>query len=382
MPRQFRRPVTRTDYAMLALAGLLTVIGLVIVWSASFVIALVQAGDANYYVFRQFIGAVLGASMLIVLMRFDYRRLRGTPALILLIITVAMLALVLASPARNGAHRWLGVGEFSIQPAEFAKLTVTVYLASWLVARGDAVRTTQDGLIPFILIIGLVGGLIMLEPSLGTTMVIMAIAATMFFVAGASARQMFALIGAALLAVIILGTVEGYRMDRLVTFFGEADQRDKGFQTHQALIALGNGGWQGLGLGESRGKFFYVPESHTDGVFAVLGEETGLLVTSVVLLLYVVLILRGFALARQTPDDFGALIATGITAWIAAQTFLNIGGITSMTPLTGVPLPFMSYGNNALAAVLAGVGLLVSVSRHGSTSLPVGDQRAARRERR
>lgn len=174
-----------------------------------------------------------------------------------------------------------------------------------------------------------------------------------------------ALIGSGLVAVVSLALLVDYRYDRLLTFLGHGETDGALFQTHQALLALGNGGLTGLGLGTSRGKFFYIPESHTDGVFAVLGEETGLLMAGLVLCMYLFLILRGFHLARRCNDDFGSFIVTGVTTWIAVQTILNIGGITSTLPLTGVPLPFMSYGNNALAAVLMAMGVVASVSRYG-----------------
>jgi cell division protein FtsW len=209
----------------------------------------------------------------------------------------------------------------------------------------------------------------------------------MFFVAGASFTHIGALLGIGLVAIVPLALVVDYRYDRLLTFLGHGDPQGNLFQTHQAMVALGNGGLTGLGLGASRGKFFYIPESHTDGVFAVLGEETGVIIAGFVLLLFAFLFYRGFRLAQRCTDPFGAYIATGITTWIAVQTILNVGGITSLLPLTGVPLPFMSYGNNALAAVLMAVGVLASISRFGTgkpetPELPPGAPRGGRVVRR
>jgi cell division protein FtsW len=286
--------------------------------------------------------------------------------------TLAVLvAVLLVGTEVNGAQRWLGVGEFTFQPAEFAKLTVIIYLAAWLAGKGESIRGWTDGLIPFVIIIGLVGALVMLQPSLGTTLIIVSVAGVMFFVAGASWTQMAALIAAGGLALVVLATAEGYRADRLAAFFdAEMDPQGHGYQTLQALIAMGNGGVEGLGLGASRGKFFYVPESHTDGVFAILGEELGIIATGSVLLLYVLLMFRGFQLARRCGDDFGMLVAVGITTWISVQALLNLGGITRMIPLTGVPLPFLSFGGSALAAVLLAMGVLISISRNAPARAP------------
>ncbi|MFN0146491.1 MAG: putative lipid II flippase FtsW [Dehalococcoidia bacterium] len=356
----------RPDYALLALTAVLTIVGLVVVYSASFVIGLARFGDPQYYITRQLAWAVLGTVLLFLGSRTDYQIYRKH-AVFLMLGTIATLAAVLVVGVdANGAKRWLGVGELTVQPAEFAKLTVSIYLAAWLVAKGDSIRSFEHGLLPFVIIIGLVGALIMLEPSLGTTLIILAITVTMFWVAGASLKQMAALVVAGGIAIFLLATVAGYRMDRLTTFFTDADPQGHGFQTRQALVALGNGGVEGLGLGASRAKFFYIPESHTDGVFAILGEEMGIIAAAAVLLLYVTLMVRGYQIARRCEDPFGTLLATGITTWIAAQAMLNVGGITSILPLTGVPLPFLSFGGNALAATMLGMGVLLNISRHGA----------------
>ncbi len=353
----------RPDLFLLGLTALLTVVGLVVLWSASFVIALVNYHNANGYVLRQMVGAVAGTIMLLAAARTDYRRLRHLALPIMVATVLALVAVLVLGSERNGAKRWLGPEIIAFQPAEFAKLAVAIFLARWLVGREEKMHSWQDSFIPFVIILGCVGALIMAEPSLGTTLVVAGIAVTMFYVAGASWAQLGALLLSGAVCVGMLIAIAPYRAERFSTFFGRTDD-DAAFQTHQALVALGNGGWDGLGLGASRGKFFYIPESHTDGVFAVLGEEMGVVIAGVVLLLYVVLILRGFALARRCEDEFGAYLATGITAWIAVQMFLNVGGILSVLPLTGVPLPLMSYGNNALASMLLGIGVLVSISRN------------------
>lgn len=346
---------------------ILTITGFVVVYSASFVTGLVEFGDPYYFVVRQVVWAAGGALLLFAMARTDYRRLRPLAMPIMALTIVALLAVLVIGVQGGGARRWIGVGELTIQPAEFAKLAVIIYLAAWLSSKGEDLRSFEHGLLPFVVIIGSVSLLIMLQPNLGTTLIILIITVTMFYVAGASFTQMAALALTGLACMAFLATMAGYRADRLQAFFSaESDPQGNGFQTLQALIAMGNGGIHGLGLGASRAKFFYIPESHTDGVFAIVGEELGLIATIPIIVLYMILMVRGFQVARRARDDFGQLIATGITTWITIQALLNIGGITRVVPLTGVPLPFLSFGSNALAAVLLAMGVLLSISRFGT----------------
>lgn len=356
----------RPDVMLIALTVVLTVMGLVAVYSASFVIALARFGDPNYYILRQLAFCAVGVIGLLIMMRTDYRLLRPL-AVPLMVATIGMLfAVLFIGQEAGGARRWIGVGEVTVQPAEFAKLTVIIYMAAWLSSKGANVRSFEQGLIPFVIILGLVSGLIMFQPNLGTTFIICVITVVMFWTAGASFLQMSALVSLGGVLMAILATVEGYRMNRLTAFFdAESDPQGTGFQTLQSLIAMGNGGWDGLGLGASRSKFFYIPESHTDGVFAIVGEELGLIATVTVVVIFMLFMIRGYQVAGRARDDFGMLMATGITTWIVAQALLNIGGITRVIPLTGVPLPFLSFGSNALVAVLLAVGVLLSISRYG-----------------
>lgn len=358
----------RPDYALLALTAILTITGLVAVYSASFVQALVSYGNPEHYLIRQSMWAVLGAGLCALAIRTPFWRLQRW-AVPIMLATLVMLILVLAvGTTVNDARRWIGYGPFIVQPAEFAKLAVVIYLAAWLASRGDTLRSWGQGFLPFVIIIAGVGVLIMLQPSLGTTLIICCVTGVMFWVAGATWSQTLVLITAGVLAAGVLATVEGYRADRLTAFFdAESDPAGHGFQTLQAVVAMGNGGWSGLGLGASRGKFFYIPESHTDGVFAIIGEELGLIATTAILLLFMILMFRGFQVARRAPTDFATLVATGITTWISVQMLLNIGGITRTIPLTGVPLPFLSFGGSALAAVMLAMGVLLNISRYQRT---------------
>lgn len=329
-------------------------------------IALADYGDANYFIARQVLWAAVGAVLLLAAMRTDYHVLQRLAVPMMLATLVILVAVLFVGIDVNGSRRWLGAGGMTVQPAEFAKFSVTIYLAAWLAGKDDSIRSFESGLAPFVAIISSVAVLIILEPDLGTTLILLAITVTMFWAAGASILQMIALATAGFLAISFLAIVEGYRVQRLQAFFNaEQDPLGNGFQTLQALIAMGNGGIEGLGLGASRGKFFYIPGSHTDGIFAIIGEEMGIIGAMSVLILFVLFMVRGYQAAGRCRDRFGMLVATGITTWVAVQALLNIGGITRVIPLTGVPLPFMSSGGSALASLLLAVGVLVSISRYG-----------------
>lgn len=355
----------RPDVYLIALTLGLLVTGLVTVYSASFVISLARFGDPNYYIMRQLIWVCLGGAFLVLAVRTNYQLLRPL-AIPLMVGTIGILAAVLlVGQEAHGAQRWIGVGSLTIQPAEYAKLTVIIYMAAWLSSKGDNIRSIEHGLVPFVIIIGLVAVLIMLQPNMGTTLIILGITVTMFWTAGASILQIGALglVGGATMTMLALA--EGYRMQRITAFMdAESDPGGTGFQTLQALIAMGNGGLSGLGLGASRSKFFYLPESHTDGVFAVVGEELGLIATVAIVLVFMLFMIRGYQIAMRARDDFGALLATGVTTWVVLQALMNIGGITRVIPLAGIPLPFLSFGGNAIAALLMGIGVLLSVSRY------------------
>jgi cell division protein FtsW len=348
----------------------LVVLGILAVYSSSFALGLLEFGDANYFVFRQVFFALAGGAAVVVLMKSDYRQLRVLSPLLML---AAILGLVLVlvpgiGLERNGATRWISVGGPvpPLQPSEFAKLALIIYVSAWLAGRGDEVKQFWTGFFPFVFLVGFVAGLIMLQPDLGTTSVIVLTTLTLVYVAGASLTHVAAFAGVASVAAGLLVLSGDYRADRIFAFIAaEDDPSGRGFHTLQILIALGSGGVDGLGLGASRQKFFYVPGAHTDGIFAIIGEELGFIGCAFVIILFAVLIFRGFRVIVRARDDFGSLLAVGIVSWIGYQTIINIGGITRSMPLTGVPLPFLSYGGSALMAMLAAVGILLSVSRYG-----------------
>jgi len=345
------------------------------VYSSSLALGLLDFNDANYYVSRQTIWAAIGVGLLVSLMRLDYHWLRSVSPLLMLAAIVSLTAVLVPGIGleRNGATRWIALGPLPpVQPSEFAKLALIIYVAAWLAAKGGDVRSFALGFVPFVLMVGLVAGLILLEPDTGTATVLVLTTITLFFVAGASVTHIAALLGIGGVAMTLLILTSGYRLDRLMAYLrAEDDPTGLGFQTIQLLIALGSGGINGLGLGASRQKFFYIPGSHTDGVFAVVGEELGFIGAMGVVLLFVALVYRGFRVVFRARDDFGALLATGIICWISFQALINVGGITRAIPLTGIPMPFLSYGGSALAALLAAVGILLSVSRHATGAPPL-----------
>lgn len=365
---------------MLVVVGALVLLGLVIVYSASFALSIVAFDDSHYFVVRQGMWALIGLGLLVGLMRMDYRLLRYLSPLLMLAALVGLAAVLVPGIGieQNGASRWLALGPLPpIQPSEFAKLALIIYVSAWLAGKGTNVRSFALGFLPFVTMVGMVAGLVILEPDLGTTVVIVLTTMTLFFVAGASLIHLLTLAAIGGVAAAFLILAAGYRADRFFAFLSaEDDPAGRGFHTLQLLIALGSGGVGGLGLGVSRQKFFYVPGAHTDGVFAIVGEELGFIGAVVVIAIFVVLIYRGFRVIVRARDEFGALLAVGIISWIAYQTLINIGGITRSIPMTGIPLPFLSYGGSALAATLAGIGVVLSVSRYGR------DRRPESRERR
>jgi cell division protein FtsW len=363
----------------MATAMALVVIGVIFVYSSSFAIALAHFDDINYFFFRQIFAATLGLGALIFFMSVDYHRLRVFSPIIMLAAVVSLAAVLFIGNDAYGAKRWIDFGPMPFQPSEFAKLALIIYISAWLASYRRDLTSFGSGFMPFIFAVGVVAALIMMEPDTGTTAVIVATTLALFFIAGGSLIHVVTLGCTALVAGVLLILTEGYRAERLLAFTSaETDPDGLGFQTLQLLIALGSGGLEGLGLGVSRQKFFYIPGAHTDGIFAIIGEEVGFIGAMIVIGLFVYLVYRGFRVAMRAHDDFGTYLALGVTCWIAFQTLVNLGGITRSIPLTGIPLPFVSYGGSSLIMVMAGIGVLLSVSRYSRESAP--ERRPARRQ--
>ncbi|HLI08895.1 MAG TPA: putative lipid II flippase FtsW [Ktedonobacteraceae bacterium] len=359
------RVAGKIDPWLLVITLALLCIGLVMVYSASSFIAARYYGDPSYFFQRQLWGMVVGLAAMLVTMRVDYRVWRRF-SLIGMAIVLPLLVIVLKFGVTvYGASRWLAFGSFfSFQPSELTKLVLALYIADWLARKGNQVGTFLYGLAPFVILVGLILGLILLENDMGTAIIIAGMATVMFFTAGANIMQfLLAMVGGGL--IFMKEAFSGYRALRLLGFLNPfSNVTGYNMQLYQSLLALGSGGWFGVGLGASRQKTGYLPMPYTDSIMAIIGEELGLLGSAIIVILFLCLAFRGFRLARRTQDMYGALLATGITTWLVLQAMINIGATTGTIPYTGVPLPFISYGSSSLVVSMAAIGVLLNISRY------------------
>ena len=358
----------RTDKTLVLVTGALAAFGLVMVFSASEVLGWVDHQNAAYYFERQALWLVLGAGLLYMSARLDYHRLRQL-VLPLAVTTLVLLLLVLVPQVgveSYGARRWLQLGPLTLQPAECVKLTGLLFMAAWLERRRERIGSLEDGVVPFLAIMAFTCGLIMLERDLGTTLVVAVILLVQFMVGGGSKRHLALLCLIVAAAAVLFIQIEPYRARRILAFLDPfADPLNTGFQSVQSLLALGSGGLFGVGLGQSIQKYQWLPFAHTDFIYAIIGEETGLLGTTAVLGGFALFVYRGYRIALRAPDFFGTLIACGITSWVGFQAFVNIAAVTVTLPTTGIPLPFISYGGSSLAISLLAVGILMNVASQG-----------------
>ena len=364
----------RMDVPFLLLTLMLTGIGLVMLFSASFPSAFYETGGSNpaYYFKRQAIFAVLGLFAMFVVGKINYQRWRGA-ARMLLIFSIFLLILVLVPHVgitSNNATRWLGIeGVFTFQPSEIAKLAVIVYFADSISKKREKMLQWREGILPYVAILGVIAILMLLEPHLSGTILIVGTGAIMMAVGGIQGWLIGAGVGGvAAVAVLFVKLVEkgviSYGASRITMWHDPwLDMSDSGYQMVQSLIAIGSGGLLGLGLGKGRQKFLYLPEEHNDFIFAVVCEELGLIGACVIMLIFALLLLRGFWIALHARDRFGTLLVVGIMAHLGLQVFLNIAVVTGLVPATGISLPFFSYGGTALALQLVEMGIVLSVSR-------------------
>jgi cell division protein FtsW len=351
------------DYLLIITIAALLIIGLMMIYSATFALGYQLYDQPTYYFIRQLLWMGVGLLVMIIFARVEYHTWRRF-SILLMTFTLLMLGVVLlVGQERFGGQRWLLNG--SIQPSEFSKLAIIIYIADWLSSKGEQIRKVSYGLIPFAILLGLITGLIVLQRSLSTAVLIALTAIAMFFIAGGNLWQIMVsgILGGGTIA--FLTAQSAYRLTRVATFLDplNADPLDSGYQIRQILIALGSGGLTGLGLGASRQKFGYIPASHTDGIFAILGEELGLVGSLAVVGLFAFLAYRGFRVAMLAPDSFGRVLASGITCSLIFQTIVNVGVVTASIPFTGVTLPFISFGGSSLVVTMASAGLLLAVSR-------------------
>ena len=360
------------DLSFLLLTLLLTGIGLIMLFSASFPSAYYESGDATYYVKRQAIFAGMGIVAMLVMSKLNYQRLRGT-AKLLLGFAIFLLILVIIPHVGitvNNATRWLGIeGVFTFQPSEIAKLAVIIYFADSISKKKEKMEDLKAGLLPYFPILGCIALLMMLEPHLSGTILIVGIG-VMMMVVGGMKRWLVALgfggvFGSAALYIklVELGIIS-YGAGRINMWHDPwLDSSDTGYQMVQSLISIGSGGLLGVGFGKGRQKFLFLPEEHNDFIFAIVCEELGLIGASLIVLVFILLILRGFWIALHARDRFGALLVVGCMMQISLQTFLNMAVVTGLLPATGISLPFFSYGGTALALQLLEMGIVLSVSR-------------------
>jgi len=365
MPRSLQ-PDRRLFLATLAMC----LMGAVMVFSASAVTAREEYGNGYLFLVRQLIYIAIGIAGLFSLMKFDYRKLRQPRVIFTALgLTVLLLIGVLFLDRSHATHRWIRLGPLSFQPSELAKLVVIFYLAWFLeircAPRSVGVNNLKQTLLPALGAVALPFGLVLIEPDMGTACMIAFIAVAMLFVAGISLRYIAPVAAAAIPVIYLLIVRVPYRLQRVQAFFSPgADPQGHGFQLLQSLIAIGSGGFSGVGLMESHQKLFYLPEAHTDFIFAVICEELGFIGALVILTLFAVYGWRGLVAAMKAPDDFGKFLALGITTMVVGQAMINLSVVLGLMPTKGIPLPFISYGGSSLIAVLLATGVLLNISQH------------------
>lgn len=364
------------DYILALLVLGLTFFGIIMIYDTSVVVAHEVFNDRFWFLKNQSIWALIGIFLGVVTSKIDYHwwRKLAKPLIVVSIIALVLVLLPGFSGEIYGARRRLviptgvsALAHLNLQPSELAKLSLVIYLAAILTPSLPPSRSSLrvfSKLTPFALVVGILAGLVIVEPDLGTSIIIGGIGLLMYFISGANLLEVFLLLGIAILGATTFAFSSEYRRNRLLSFLNPGqDLQGISYHINQALIALGSGGLLGLGLGHSRQKFQYLPEAATDSIFAVIGEELGFIGASLVVVVFIFIILRGMRISEKAPDEFGKLLAFGIVAMIALQTLLNLGSMVALTPLTGVPLPFISYGGSSLTILLVAVGILLNISQ-------------------
>lgn len=356
------------DVVLLAIVGVLTVVGLVMVLSASSVQSQREVGSTWSYFARQLLWVGIGVVTLLAMARLDYRRWRRLSVPFLAVCTVLLvLVLVPGLGVRvNGARSWFDLGPMRMQPSELTKLAVLLFCASLLARRSHRLDEWRLTLLPVCVVAGGIAFLIMLQPDLGTTIVLGSITFAVLFVAGVPLLRLGGVGAAATAGALVLALGKTYRRNRILAFLDPSkDPLNTGYQLNQSFMGVASGGWTGVGLGESRAKWGFLPNAHTDFIFAIICEELGLLGAVTVVALFLAFAVFGTRTALAAPDRFGTLVAAGITAWILTQAFVNVGGVVGLLPITGLTLPFISFGGTSLVITMAATGILVNVARQG-----------------
>jgi cell division protein FtsW len=358
----------KPDAAILTIVFLLLAFGLTMIASAGVILSKTKFEDEYFFFKHQLLcGVIPGLIILYFVQKINYKWWKkvSVPFFFLALIALVLVFIPGFGTSFQGASRWLNLGPVSFQPTEMMKLALILYLAVWIESRGNRLKEFTEGAVPFVIILGLVGFLIMKQPDMGTFSLIVIVAVSMFFVSGVPITFLIGLsiFGAFLFYFFV--KLAPYRMNRILSFLDPSiDPQGIGYQINQALIAIGTGGIFGLGLGHSRQKFNYLPEPVGDSIFAITAEELGFVGASFLIILFFLLAIRGFKIARYAPDRFSQLVAVGIVCWIVFQALINIMAIIGLIPLTGIPLPFVSYGSTSMVFILMAVGILLNISKY------------------
>ncbi|MFA6513739.1 MAG: putative lipid II flippase FtsW [Patescibacteria group bacterium] len=360
------------DKSLITAVFVLIISGLVLLFSASSVVSYARFGNTYYYFAHQLLGFAVGLVAFFIASKIDYRVWKRY-AFLFLIFSIILLILVFIPGIRSEygtARSWINIFGYSFQPSELVKLSFLIYLATWLEAKKGDLGSFSGGIIPFLSILGIISLLMLAQPDMGTLFIIALTAMLVFFVGGGKIRHIFLVVVlGALVLFLMLSIKSSYQSDRFKCLKDPSySAQDKCYQINQSLIAVGSGGWFGRGLGQSRQKFMYLPEVWGDSIFSIAAEEIGFIFSSLLILLFLFIFYRGLIIARAAPDLYGRTLATGIIIWLAVQTFLNIGGMINLIPMTGVPLPFISAGGSAVLSALMAIGILVNISKHGKVS--------------
>ena len=379
----------RADYVLALAIFVLVSIGLVIIYSISPILSqkLVGNADRNYYFMNQIKYVGIGLVVWIVASQIRYDIWKRYAGLMLGVSIIGLLALLIPgiSRASHGATRWIDIGPFSIQPAEVMKIALILYLAAWFEKRSEDVRSFMDGVVPFMIMVGAASFVIVVfQRDMGTMLVLAGAATAMFFTAGIRLRHLALLLGTFMAAGFAAIVAFPHRIGRVLTFLDPSkDASGTGYHINQALIAIGSGGAFGVGLGHSIQVYGYLPEAANDSIFAIIAEEFGLFGSYAIIVLFGFVVYRGLKVAQSAPDSFSRLTATGISVWFGLQAAINIGAMLSIVPLTGIPLPWISYGGTSLIISMFGAGILLNISKytireesHANRSLRRGDSRA------
>lgn len=366
------------DIILFAAVLALLAVGLVMVYSASSVVAYDRLQDSAYFFKRQAAWTAVGLVGMWIAQSIHYHRLRRLAVPLLLAALALLVAVLLPGIGRvaGGAQRWIAAGPVSFQPVEIAKVAILLYAAHLATRRGITIRDLRRGVLPLLVISGGSALLVLKQPDMGSAVILVAVVLVILFLAGARLVHLGLVMAAILPASAIAVFAAHYRFQRIVAFLDPwSDPQGRGFHVIQSLLGFGSGGVVGVGLGESSQKFFYLPERHTDFIFSIVGEELGLIGTGGLLLLFALFAYRGFRISRAAPDHFGALLAAGITAMITGQALLNMGVATGILPVTGVPLPFVSFGGSSLVMTMVQVGILSNISQYAHGGAPAAVER-------